>query len=1361
MRGLFLLFIVFYYSIQINAQTSQSYTSPGSYTFTVPSGVTQISVKAWGAGGGGSNESGNGSDGGNGAGGGGFAGGILTVTPGQIVSITVGSGGTGATDNQGDDGLAGQSSIVSYSSSTITATGGGAGIIGNSAGGIGGAGGTGFFVGDVLSQLSYNGGNGGVGDSRRGGGGGGGAGDANNGTNGNTPDAGTGGIALGGNGGAGGSRESGANGLTYGGGGGAAGDRAGGGGSGANGAVILEYTINLGPTFSVYPSSLDFGDVCINSFSTEQSFEITGLNLDATNINLAALSGYTFSTSPEGTYTSGLDLGSHSGSYNTAVYVKFNPVTETSYNGNITISGGGAADVNVAVSGTGINNSPIVNSPLSSNISGSAADLGGTITDLGCSTVTEWGIYYSTNDGFADGSGTKVSAIGTGSTGTFTVPVSALSASTIYYFKAFATNSGGTEYSTQGTFTTACETGGPVTLPWSEGFETVGPTLTFTSATTQINGLCVWDYEKDNNGRLQFDQYSNTGNYAAAFDANPTGTISINYLILTLDLSNYNGSTDLELSFWKMNYGEESDSNDRVWIRGSNSDSWIEVYDLAANQAATNGDWNETSGIDIDAAIEGAGQTISSTFQIRFGQEDNFSFTNDGRAIDDILITGSLPCNMVLQNVIGGGSYCSGGSGVNVGVEGSEVGVNYELYLDGATTGTIVSGTGSAISFGNQATTGIYTVVGYNVSEDCYVTMNGSVQVSINPIPVADFSASETTVTLGSSVDFSDFTSENPTSWTWSFAGGNPSSSTLQNPTVTYNSTGTFMVTLTAGNSCGSDVEIKTGYITVTEQQPCTGSGVIWSESFSYSDGTSSGEGSPAGIISWSLSGGGGTFDVQSSQLVASGTGNPRTFQTSVLDVSGYTNLFASLEISQSGDMETNDIVLCEYSTNGGSSWVTFTNGDQNENFGSASPTASIGSATSLIIRITVDESQTSEFHYIDNLVISGDQPSPTVNNPGDGIYEDGELLTVTFSGTATTFYWTNSNPDIGLAGSGQGNLSFNSTNSGADPIQAVIEVTPSNGTCTGTPVTFTITVNPGCVDPTNGGTIAAAQTSICFGNDPEAFTSSALASSYSGTLEYKWQYSETSSTGPWTDLASSNSETFDPGTLTVSTWFRRLARVNCSADWTNAASSNILELTVNSLPTATIDSYSSSVCEGGTVQFVISGSDGAELSYHINSEASETTTLNSGTTTIYITNALNTQTLYLESVSNGTCSTALTENASVTVQAVPTITLDNLQTEVCLGDEVATIAYSATSGLPDQFNIDFDADAELAGFSDETNATLTGGLIEITVPGTGSSGSYDAILTVSNSTSSCPSINYNITLIINSLPLTGEIIQD
>ncbi|MGK4567114.1 PKD domain-containing protein [Flavobacterium sp. 3HN19-14] len=82
--------------------------------------------------------------------------------------------------------------------------------------------------------------------------------------------------------------------------------------------------------------------------------------------------------------------------------------------------------------------------------------------------------------------------------------------------------------------------------------------------------------------------------------------------------------------------------------------------------------------------------------------------------------------------------------------------------------------------------------------------------------PEADFTASATATCVGGSVDFTDTSTNIPFVWSWTFAGGTPATATTQNPTVVYNTPGTYAVSLIATNYNGGDTETKTSYITVT-----------------------------------------------------------------------------------------------------------------------------------------------------------------------------------------------------------------------------------------------------------------------------------------------------------------------------------------------------------------------------------------------------------------------------------------------------------------------------------------------------------------------------------------------------------------
>ena len=86
-------------------------------------------------------------------------------------------------------------------------------------------------------------------------------------------------------------------------------------------------------------------------------------------------------------------------------------------------------------------------------------------------------------------------------------------------------------------------------------------------------------------------------------------------------------------------------------------------------------------------------------------------------------------------NVTGGGSYCAGGTGTAIGLDGSSTGTAYSLFTGGIPSGSSVSGSGSAISFGSITTGGTYTVIATNTATGCTNTMSGSALIGINPLP--------------------------------------------------------------------------------------------------------------------------------------------------------------------------------------------------------------------------------------------------------------------------------------------------------------------------------------------------------------------------------------------------------------------------------------------------------------------------------------------------------------------------------------------------------------------------------------------------------------------------------------------------
>lgn len=84
------------------------------------------------------------------------------------------------------------------------------------------------------------------------------------------------------------------------------------------------------------------------------------------------------------------------------------------------------------------------------------------------------------------------------------------------------------------------------------------------------------------------------------------------------------------------------------------------------------------------------------------------------------------------------------------------------------------------------------------------------------PLPVTDFSVSQTSGTTSTVFNFTSSTTNSPTDWVWTFGDGDVSYE--ENPSHTYSAIGTYTVSLTASNETGSDTETKIGLITIEDR---------------------------------------------------------------------------------------------------------------------------------------------------------------------------------------------------------------------------------------------------------------------------------------------------------------------------------------------------------------------------------------------------------------------------------------------------------------------------------------------------------------------------------------------------------------
>jgi PKD repeat protein len=200
----------------------------------------------------------------------------------------------------------------------------------------------------------------------------------------------------------------------------------------------------------------------------------------------------------------------------------------------------------------------------------------------------------------------------------------------------------------------------------------------------------------------------------------------------------------------------------------------------------------------------------------------------------------------------------------------------------------------------------------YGISSDGMAFDDISV-ISLEAPPVADFVGDPTSGVAPLTVNFTDLSSGNPTSWSWSFGDGG--TSTAQNPSYEYTDAGTYTVSLTATNAYGSDTETKTGYITVNPPGAWT---VITYDDFesgwgSYTDGGNDCARYTGGTYAHQ---GNCAADIQDNSGTASSF-----YHTAGYNVSGYTELEVEFwYIAISMDNSNEDFWVQYYD---GSSWQT------------------------------------------------------------------------------------------------------------------------------------------------------------------------------------------------------------------------------------------------------------------------------------------------------------------------------------------------------------------------------------------------------------------------------------------------------
>ena len=229
-----------------------------------------------------------------------------------------------------------------------------------------------------------------------------------------------------------------------------------------------------------------------------------------------------------------------------------------------------------------------------------------------------------------------------------------LSAPGVYNIKAWVKRPGDTQVPDDTTSITVKHLANPaLTLPVSDGFET-------TTAKDYINNTMGLDGDdkvdfKANDLRGRARTFVNTGfalngNRAITLDQFPYGSLVTDSLLMTYNINTYNAGNQLRYDFNYKNHGQANNPDNKVWIRGSDTSPWIFAYDLVVNQGDL-GQWKHGN-ININDVLSAAvpAQTVTKSFQVKFGQQGNTSANvpnpeldqDDGYTFDDTKLAEAL-----------------------------------------------------------------------------------------------------------------------------------------------------------------------------------------------------------------------------------------------------------------------------------------------------------------------------------------------------------------------------------------------------------------------------------------------------------------------------------------------------------------------------------------------------------------------------------------------------------------------------------------------------------------------------------------------------------------------------------------------
>jgi PKD repeat protein len=513
--------------------------------------------------------------------------------------------------------------------------------------------------------------------------------------------------------------------------------------------------------------------------------------------------------------------------------------------------------------------------------------------------------------------------------------------------------------------------------------------------------------------------------------------------------------------------------------------------------------------------------------------------------------------------------------------------------------------------------------------------------------PVANFSADKTFICAGMTVNYTDLSTFGPTSWSWTFQGGTPATSTAQNPSVVYNTAGTYSVSLTATNGNGNNTMTKTTYITVSPVntlplvegfQGATFPPTNWqnydaaSDNLIWKQNTTVGKGSTACMF----------YDNYNQN--ASGTRDE--MRTPKYNFSGFSTIKLYFDVAYAQyDPTYSDTLAVVVSSDCGLTYnQVYVKGGTTlataPNYTAAifSPTATQWRTDTVYLNAYAgmgnvmvsfqNRGRYGQAIYVDNVNIAGSgtgaAPTAVFSNPSTLCTGQSIAFTDQSTNNPTSWSWTFSGGTPATSTTQNPTVSFNTAGT------HTVTLTASNsfGTSAVKTQTVTIVATPTVTSSPSSSTICSGTSAVLTGGGATTYTWSANAGS-----------------------ATTSTVSVSPASTTVYTV------TGATSGCTNTGTATI---TVNTTPTVTVNS--ATICSGTSAILTASGA----TTYSWSTSAT--------TSTISVTPA--TTTVYTVTGTSTGCSVAKT--STVTVNAMPAVTVNSAT--VCAGSAATLTAGGATT---------------------------------------------------------------------------------